>query len=330
METTVFAQPRPHPLALRDYQEEAITAIVPRDYQVAAITASLDGWVEGLRRILLALPTGAGKTVIFALIIRHFLAQGGRVLVVAHRDELIDQAVAKLRDVLGADADIGVVKAERDEVNARIVVASVQTLARAHRLERLGGGFGLVVIDEAHHAPAGSYQRILDHLGCFDHDGPLLLGVTATPNRADKVGLDGTFEKIVFELNILDLIKAGHLVDLKAVQVGLDADFDALHTQSGDFFDSETGAMLLAVDAPTTIAEAYQEHAGDRRGIVFTPTINVAHATADAFVNAGIPAAALDGGTPNDDRRGILQGLRSGEIQVVTNCGVLTEGTDLP
>ncbi|MDP9356705.1 MAG: DEAD/DEAH box helicase, partial [Chloroflexota bacterium] len=307
--------------------------IAPRDYQRDAIAAIFAAQERGLRRILLTLPTGAGKTVVFSLVIEQMLARGGRVLVLVHRDELLQQAVTKLRDVPGPDADIGIVKAEHDEPTAQIVVASVQTLVHERRLRRLGEGFTLIVIDEAHHAAAPTYRRILDHFGALDSQNtgaPFVLGVTATVDRGDGIGLDSTFQEIVYELGMLDLIRQGHLVDLKAVQVAVAADFNNLHTRAGDIIDSDAARVLMDADAPSHVARAYREHAADRTGLIFTPTIDVAHAMAEALRGKGFPAAALDGTTPSDTRRRILRGLRDGDIQAVTNCAVLTEGFDEP
>ncbi len=307
--------------------------IAPRDYQRDAIAAIFAAQERGLQRVLLTLPTGAGKTVVFSLVIEQMLVRGGRVLVLVHRDELLQQAVAKLRDVLGPAADIGIVKAEHDEPTTQIVVASVQTLAHERRLRRLGTGFILIVIDEAHHAAAPTYQRILNHFGALDSQNtgaPFVLGVTATADRGDGVGLHGTFQEIVYELGMLDLIRQGHLVDLKAVQVAVAADFNNLHSRGGDIVDSESARVLMDADAPSHVASAYREHAADRTGIVFTPTVDVAHAMEAALHRRGISAACLHGATPSDTRRGILRGLRNGDIQVVTNCAVLTEGFDEP
>ena len=254
---------------------------------------------------------------------------GARALIIVHRDELLTQAVAKLRDVLGDDAHIGIVKADRNDVGARIVVASVQTLSRPNRLAQLGGDFEIVVVDEAHHAPAASYRTILDHLGRAD-PAPFVLGVTATADRGDGVGLGDVFEAIVYDKPMLDLMAAGHLVDIIAKQIALKADFNRLHTRAGDFIDSETGQALLSADAPNDIARAYRQLAPHRKGLVFTPTVAVAEAMAAAFADHGIPARSLAGTTPTHDRRRILADLRSGATQVVANCNVLTEGFDEP
>ena len=180
-------------------QDSAALAGLPlRDYQHEAVEAVFAAQAAGTRRQLLLLPTGTGKTVVFDAVIERVLHQtGGRALVLAHRDELLSQAQAKLRAV-APRLRSGIVRAERDEHDAQVVIASVQTLIRPARLARLGTDFDVVVIDEAHHAAADSYTFILRQLGAFDDDGPLLLGVTATADRGDGQGLDGVFESIVY------------------------------------------------------------------------------------------------------------------------------------
>src|SRR4051812_23844695 len=155
------------------------SALELRPYQFAAADAVRDGFRRGLRRMLVQLATGLGKTVLFADLAHRVVGRGGRVLIVAHRDELLSQARDKLL-VADPDADVGIVRAEQDETGAAIVVASIQTLARPNRLARVGR-FRMIVIDECHHAPAASYRSTLEALGAFEADGPLVLGVTATP-----------------------------------------------------------------------------------------------------------------------------------------------------
>src|SRR5262249_28155076 len=164
----------------------------------------------------------------------------------------------------------GIVKAERDGVTAPVVVASVQTLARPARLARLTADFVTVVIDEAHHATAATYSRVLAHV---ETSRPLLLGVTATAGRADGAALGDVFAEVVYEAKLLDMIRRGYLAELRAIQVKLAADFDVLHTRAGDFIESESEALLLAADAPNVVAHAYQQHAAGRKALVFTPTV---------------------------------------------------------
>lgn len=162
-----------------------MTTLALRPYQQTALDAIKAAWLRGIRRQLLALPTGAGKTMVFA----HLVAsRQGRALILAHRDELIQQAADKL-EMVAPELNVGIIKAERDEHTAPVVVVSVQTLSRPRRLERVIPDFETVIIDEAHHAWADSYRRILSHVRAFEPEGPLTLGVTATPERGDHESL---------------------------------------------------------------------------------------------------------------------------------------------
>src|SRR5712692_7867757 len=217
-----------------------------RPYQEAALQAIVTAQARGVRRPLVVLPVGAGKTVVFAHLLRRRL---GRALVLAHRDELLQQAVAKLR-LVDPTVQIGLVKAEDNAVDAPVVVASVQTLSRPQRLRQLGQGFATIVVDEAHHATAPTYRRILQYCGAFQADGPLTLGVTATPERRDTAPLSAVWQAVVYEHALLALITAGYLANLRAIQVLLQVNFDALPTRQGDFVDGELDTLLLQADAP--------------------------------------------------------------------------------
>jgi ATP-dependent helicase IRC3 len=273
--------------------------LAPRPYQYEAVAALLAATARGMHRPLLVLPTGTGKTIVFALLVQR---RRGRSLILAHRDELIQQAVEKLH-LVDPTLPLGVVQAARDEHTASTVVASVQTLSRRTRLARLVPDFQTIVIDEAHHAPAPTYRRILEYCRAWQPDGPLVVGVTATP---------------------------GYLVDLRAFQILLQADFDALGTQQGDFVEAELETLLLAANAPAQVLAAFQAHAADRKTLLFTPTVALAYAMAETFCAAGIAAEALDGTTPLATRRAILHRLHTGATRVVANCAVLTEGFDEP
>jgi len=297
-----------------------------RPYQVEAAEAVEQAVTRGVRRPLVALPTGTGKTVLFAEMIKR---RRGRSLILAHRDELLRQAGEKIKSCM-PDADIGYVKAEEDDHNKQIVIASVQTLGRENRLARLWNDYETIVVDEAHHAAAESYRRILQKLDGFTKHGPVVLGVTATPERGDKIGLDCVFQEIVYQRTMLDMINEDYLADLTAIEIKLKVDFNALHTRAGDYIDSEVEAFMRHADAPQHIVEAFREHAGDRQTLIFTPTVAMAHDIAGKFVDAGYRAEALDGTTPTDTRRAILARLKSTETQIVCNCGVLTEGFDEP
>lgn len=303
-------------LSLRPYQLEAVAAVEKADQ-------------AGQHRVLVSLPTGVGKTICFAELIRR---RPGRALVLAHRDELIEQAVEKIWTVW-PEAEIGIVKAERDEVQAPVVVASVQTLSRARRLERLlgaGDAFRTVVVDEAHHATADSYRAVLEALGAFESAGPLVLGVTATAFRADHESLGDIFEVVAHEAGILPMIEAGYLADVRAKQIRLEgADF-GFHVERGDYVLREVENELLRADAPKHAAAAYLEHATNRKALLFAPTVAVAYEMARAFRARGVTCEAVDGATPIDQRRAILARFKRGETMVISNCAVLTEGFDEP
>src|SRR3989475_4967611 len=300
--------------------------LTPRPYQHEAVAALLAAAARGVQRPLLVLPTGTGKTIIVALLVQR---RGGRALILAHRDELIQQAVDKLH-LVDPTLRLGVVQAARDEHTAPTVVASVQTLSRRTRLSRLVPDFQTIVIDEAHHAPAPTYRRILEYCRAWHPDGPLVVGVTATPERGDHHSLRPVFDRIVYQKTLLEMMQAGYLVDLRALQVLLQADFGALRTQHGDFVDAELETLLLAANAPAQVLAAFQSHAADRKALLFTPTVALAYAMAETFCAAGIAAEALEGTTPITTRRALLQRLHTGATRVVANCAVLTEGFDEP
>jgi ATP-dependent helicase IRC3 len=295
-----------------------------RPYQLDALTSCEEARRGGVLRQLVALPTGTGKTLVFCELIRR---RGGRALVLVHRDELMSQTIDKLA-MVAPGLHVGVVKGETDETHASVIVASVQTLSRPARLQRLAPDFQTVIVDEAHHLAAPSYQRILEHLGVGREGGPLTVGVTATPERGDGQPLAGW--AVVYRRELLEMIRAGFLSDIRALQVHLEADFSKLHTRAGDFIDREAEEMLLGADAPKHTVQAYLEHAAGRKALVFTPTVRVAREMAEAFARENIAAASIDGEMPLDERRKILAAYRRGDVRVISNCAVLTEGFDEP
>ena len=297
--------------------------ITLRQYQGDAIKAVEQAESRGIRRQLAVLPTGTGKTIMLAEVIRR---RSGRALVLAHRDELIGQAVAKIR-LVHPRADIGVVKAARDETGAQVVVACRQTLSRPHRLARLIPDLlTTVVVDEAHHATANSYRRILEHCGSFRDDGPLTLGVTATPERADGTPLGDVWQEIVYRGDLLEMIQNGYLADLRAIRIHLETDLDRVHTRAGDLKVDELDDALRQANAPEHAVAAYREHAAGRTALVFTASVLAAHEMAEAFSAAGVTAEPLSGETDPEQRRAMLRRFHAGSTRVITNCAVLTEG----
>src|SRR5438445_11117328 len=251
--------PRPHaPSPWRSQAMAAVAAppmrrLTPRPYQHEAVAALLAAAARGVQRPLLVLPTGTGKTIIFALLVQR---RGGRALILAHRDELIQQAVDKLH-LVDPTMALGVVQAASDELTAPTVVASVQTLSRRPRLARLVPDFHTIVIDEAHHALAPTYRRILEYCHAWRSDGPLVVGVTVTPARGDRQSLRQVFDGCVYDKTVVEMMQTGYLVDLRAMQVLLHADFDALRTPHRDFVESELEGLLLAANAPAQVLAAF-------------------------------------------------------------------------
>ncbi|MGO8679157.1 MAG: DEAD/DEAH box helicase [Limisphaerales bacterium] len=296
-----------------------------RDYQLEAVEACELAAAAGQSRALVTLPTGTGKTVAFCELIRR---RGGRALVIAHRDELLAQAESKLIDAGISAKSIGRVQAGRDEVDAEVVVASVQTLARANRRRRLGevfvtaGPFRTVVIDEAHHSPADSYVAVLD---AVSGAGTFVTDWTATPNRE---GMKQVFGDPVYERDLIDMISLRWLCDLRGLRVGIDFAPEVVRRSHGDYVEGDLARALGKAGAPDIVADAWCEHGEGRQTVVFAAGVQLAHDTAAALWRRGVPAEAIDGAMPLDDRQAVLDRYRDGTTQVVVNCSILTEGFD--
>jgi ATP-dependent helicase IRC3 len=299
--------------------------IVLRPYQAEAVQAVHDRLADedSISRPAISIPTGGGKTLIFSRIVRD---RGYPALILAHRDELIEQAVEKYEQI-DPSTMVGIVKAQRNDIGHPVIVASVQTLARQNRLEQMPKDFRSVIVDECHHVAHGnSYSRVLDYFA----DVPLILGVSATLERSDKKA-SGVWEEIVYQKTMLDLIAAGYLSDIRAKGIKLAAaDFNGLRVVRGDFKDDELAQMLHDAHAPEIVAKAYLEHAPGRKALVFTPTIELAQEMAAAFRTVGVSAEAAWGTMGYDERKATLKRLAKGETMVVCNAALLTEGYDEP
>jgi ATP-dependent helicase IRC3 len=314
----------------RPYRSFSVVPLNLRDYQIEACDAADRAWEEGLRRLLVVMPTGTGKTPVFSESLRRTWERTrGRGLVLAHRDELLEQAAAKIK-LVHPDVRIGFVRREQNEVDADVVIASVQSVSRANRISSFPQDFSLVICDEAHHAVSPQFRTVLSHVGVFSEDAnaPRLLGVTATPQRADKVGLNEIFQKVVFKLPLLDSIIKGHLCDLRVSAIRVSVDLNKVKGSRGDFDEGALGAALMAANAPAEIIASYQRVAAGRKALCFTPTVEMTRAVVEAARADGIRAEWLSGETPLEERRAILKRLASGETMFLSNAGVLTEGFD--
>lgn len=307
-----------------------MTALRTRPYQDEALAALREGWAGDYTRQAVVLPTGMGKTVIFSRLVADEHAAGRRSAVLVHRDELVNQTVEKIAAV-DPDIRVGVVKAERNQTDTDVMVCSVQTLARRSRLERVPRP-GLVIVDECHHAAADTYRLALEWFGCFDAPGGTrAAGFTATLHRNDERGLGDIWERVAYKRDILFGIKAGYLSDVRGVAVELDGlDLAKVARSRGDYQDGDLGRALMTAGAGEVIAESYREHAGDRQGVVFAPTVATAESFAEDLNAAGIVTEVITGATPLEDRALVYKRYRAGEVQVLSNCMVLTEGWDAP
>lgn len=315
MQCQLQVEPR-QDFQLRPYQEQAI----------AGIRSQLS---LGSSRTLVAMATGLGKTVVFASL-PGALGLPGRWLVLAHRSELLDQAASKLRAV-NPELHVEVEQAHRRAGSADVVVASVQTL-QGRRLERLDPEeFAAVIVDEAHHATAPSYRKILRHFGVDAPGGARpLIGVTATPRRGDGVGLGAVFDSVSYEMGLRDGIEQEWLAPLSGWRIETGESLASVSWRAGDFV---AGQLAGAVDTDARnqlVVREYQDKATGRRALAFCASVAHAERMAEAFVDRGVSAACISGETPADARAGILQSFAAGKLQVIANCGVLTEGFDDP
>ena len=289
-----------------------------RPYQQQAITDLRLAFRNGARAPLLVGATGMGKTVIFSAITQAVAARGRRVLILVHRRELIRQASAKLRQ---ACVSHGIIAAGFQPSDHPVQVASVQTLAR--RLERQHWQPDLIVIDEAHHAIAGTWTNVISHWP----DSPLL-GVTATPVRQDGRGLGAMFDRLVLGPSTAELVAAGYLTPVKIYAPPQVADLTGIRTRAGDYANDQAAA---AMTRPTVTGDAishYQRIAAARPAIAFCCNVNHATTVSDAFNAAGICSAILVSNTT--ERDALIARFAAGELQVLVTVDVVSEGFDCP
>ena len=296
-------------MKLRDYQEEARTAIA-------------NEWEKGVKKTLLVLPTGCGKTIVFSKVVEDRVKLGERVLILAHRSELLDQASDKLAKATGIFT--ATEKAEQSCLNSwfRVVVGSVQTLQRPKRLAQFDKDyFDTIVVDEAHHCISDSYQRVLEHFSNAN-----VLGVTATPDRGDMRNLGSYFESLAYEYTLPKAIKNGYLSPIKALTIPLELDLSAVSMQSGDFKASEVGTALDPY--LEQIADEMLKYCADKKTVVFLPLVKTSQKFRDILNEKGFKAAEVNG--DSKDRAEVLDDFSKGKYNVLCNSMLLTEGWDEP
>ena len=306
------------PFRLRPYQKSAVNSVMSRFKE------------KGERRMLLYLPTGAGKTVIATFIIkalRESLRGFGKTLFVAHRQEILDQTARTLRQHL-PNADVQVEQGERiADGNADITVASVQSLVR--RKERYDPkAFSLIICDECHRALAPSWGEVIDYFCNEAAQDTLLLGMTATPRRSDGKSALEVFGQTAFEISRTDLEDLGFLVPMRYFTVQTELSLDKIKLSGGDFQVNALSKVMNRAECRALAVKAWMEQGAGKRTIVFCAGVEHAGNLADDFQSLGIRAEKIDGKTK--ERANVLQRFAKGEIQILTNYGVLTEGFDDP
>ena len=296
-------------ITLRPYQEEARTKIK-------------DEWDKGNKKTLLVLPTGCGKTIVFAMIAADMVKKGKRVLILAHRAELLEQAADKIRKSTGLICSVE--KAEESCIGSwfMITVGSVQTLQKDKRLARFSNEhFDVIIVDEAHHCISDSYQRVLNYFNNAN-----VLGVTATPDRGDMRNLGQYFESLAFEYTLPKAIKEGYLSPIKALTIPLKLDLSGVAMQSGDF---KVGDLGTALDPYLEqIAKEMSNYCKGRKTVVFLPLVKTSQKFTELLNQAGFRAAEVNGNS--DDRAEILKDFYENKYNVICNSMLLTEGWDCP
>ena len=293
-----------------------------RPYQSEAISSIQDQWESGRRRTLLVLPTGAGKTIVFCKLTEDLVRHGQRVLIMAHRAELLKQAADKLHQSTGLRC--ATEKADQTCVDSwfRVVVGSVQSLQRPKRLEQFPPDyFDAIIVDEAHHCLSDGYQRVLQH---FDHSN--VLGVTATPDRGDMRNLGQYFDSLAYEYTMVQAIRDGYLSPIKAETIPLKLDLSGVGVQSGDF---KAGDLGTALDPYLhSIAQEMTARCAGRKTVVFLPLVKTSQKFRDILNESGFRAAEVHG--ESSDRTEILQDFADGKYNCLCNSMLLTEGWDDP
>ena len=293
-----------------------------RNYQKQAKESIFKEWERGVKKTLLVLPTGCGKTIVFAKVAQDCVQKGERVLILAHRGELLEQAADKIGKSTGLMC--ATEKAEESCLGSwfRIIVGSVQTLQREKRLEKFQKDhFDTIIIDEAHHCLSDSYQRVLNHFS-----EAKVLGVTATPDRGDMKNLGSFFETLAYEYTLPKAIKEGYLSPIKAVTIPLSIDMSNVGTQSGDFKAGDIGNALDPY--LQSIAEEMVSYCADRKTVVFLPLVKTSQKFRDILNQKGFKAAEVNG--DSTDRSELLKDFENDRYNVLCNSMLLTEGWDCP
>lgn len=293
-----------------------------RPYQAEAKAAVFEQWDKGALKTLVVLPTGCGKTIVFAKVAEDCVRQGYRVLILAHRGELLEQAADKIKK--STNLGCATEKAEQTCLGSwfRITVGSVQSMQREKRLSQFSEDyFNVIIIDEAHHCISDGYQKVLQHFPAAK-----VLGVTATPDRGDMRNLGEFFESLAYEYTLPKAIREGYLSPIKAMTIPLQLDLSGVSIQSGDF---KAGDIATALDPYLhQIADEMMKYCSDRKTVVFLPLVKTSQKFKKILNEKGFQAAEVNG--ESKDRAELLEAFDKGEYNVLCNSMLLTEGWDCP
>lgn len=296
--------------------------IDPRPYQQKAAAAIHREWDAGNKKTLVVMPTGTGKTIVFASIVNDQVEKGEHVLILAHREELLQQASDKLKMVTGLETALEKAQNSALDSDKMVVVASVQTLSKQNRLMKYPRDyFGTIIIDEAHHTAAKTYKGILEHF--IDAK---VLGVTATPDRSDMKSLSDIFDSLAFEYKLPDAIREGYLCKINTKTIPVEVDISKVHINAGDFSAQDLGNVLDLY--LYTIADAIVRECQNRKTVIFTPLVRISKRLCNILNKRNFKTAEVNGASA--DRKDVLKGFDNGEYKALTNAMLLTEGWDCP
>jgi superfamily II DNA or RNA helicase len=292
-----------------------------RLYQSELLDRIYSHWQSNQRRVMVQLPTGGGKTILFGAVAKDFSHHSKRVLILAHREELVKQAAEKVEAIAGVP--VGIIKAGYPFLPfLGVQVASVQTLA--NRLDK-SGEFDLVIVDEAHHSTAGTYRKVFETF-----PDAYLLGVTATPIRLNGSGFRDLFDELVCGITVKELIDQGHLSKFKLFADPHPMTTKGARRKSGDFRAGDVAKLNDPIELSGNLINSYRRHADGKSCVVFAVNVTHSQTIADRYNQQGIPAIHLDSNTPSQMRADAIERFKCGELKVISNCALFDEGLDIP
>ena len=288
-----------------------------RPYQREGITRIFDEWRKGTRSVLFQMPTGTGKTVLFSEIVKMGHDRERKILIVAHRKELIEQIIKKLNS---KNVETGlIISGEKSDYSKIVQVASIQTLNKREHPHA-----NLIIIDECHHAKAKTYRKLWDI-----YPDAKFLGVTATPVRLNGAGFDDLFDVLIPSMQVKDFISQGYISDLKYF-IGSNPNLKGVKRQRGDYVRKILSSVMLDNELMVKLLDSYKMHAVNKSMIVFAVDVEHSKNIVKEYKNAGINAAHIDANTPPQQRNDLIKKFKNGDIQVISNVEIVTEGFDFP